>query len=186
MFAVAYYTRLGHTRVLAEQLARELGAEPREIRGERDYGRLAMRFGALLNMHFPIKPMDLDFSRFELVVLCTPIWFGRPACPTRTFLRDARLQGKRLVIVLSTWGDDVRTATQQIERELAGKGAKVEFFLHVVTDDLPEDELHAAGQELAKRIAFRLSELKPDRPPVPVSPGMQQKAPVEAGAPLPH
>ena len=112
MFAVAYYTRSGHTKVLAEQLARELGAEPREIRGERDYGHLAMRFGALLNMYFRIKPMDLDFSSFELVVLCTPIWFGRPACPFRTFLRDARLKGKRLVIVLSTWGDDTRMAIQ--------------------------------------------------------------------------
>jgi hypothetical protein len=54
-----------------------------------------MAFGALLNLHFRIEPMDLDFSSFDAVVLCTPIWARRPTCPTRTFLRDARLEGKR-------------------------------------------------------------------------------------------
>lgn len=50
--AVVYYTRFGHTRIFAEQLAQELGAELRQIRGQRDHGYPAMGFGAILNMHF--------------------------------------------------------------------------------------------------------------------------------------
>lgn len=34
-FAVVYYTRFGHTRTLAQQLAQELGAELRQIWGQR-------------------------------------------------------------------------------------------------------------------------------------------------------
>ncbi len=157
--AVAYYTRFGHTRPLVEPLARELGAELREIRGQRDHGYPAMGFGAIFNMHFRIQPMDLDFSAFDVVVLCTPIWAGRPACPTRTFLRDARLEGKRLIIALSTWGDDVAQAFRHIERELAGKRVKVEYTTYTVTKDLPEEALQEAGRALAQRIRSELERM---------------------------
>ncbi len=167
--AVVYYTRFGHTRTLAEQLAQELGAELRQIQAKREHGYPAMGFGAILNMHFRIEPMDLDFSSFDAVVLCTPIWAGRPACPTRTFLRDARLGGKRLVIALSTWGDEVEPAFQHIERELAGKGVTVAYTTHTVTKDVPEGPLRLAGREIARQIRSELREQgePPRREPLP-------------------
>ncbi len=175
--AVAYYTRFGHTRVFAEQLARELGAELREIRGTREHSYPAMVLGALLNRHFPIEPMNLDFSSFEFVVLCTPIWLGRPACPTRTFLREARLKGTRLAVALSTWGGDEGMAIEHIKRELAGKGVKVDFSTHVVTKDASDEALRLAGQELAKRISFELSELQRLTAPAEVLTNLEPRTP---------
>lgn len=178
--AVVYYTRFGHTRALAEQLALELGAELREIRGVRAHSYPVMGFGAIFNAHFRIHPMDLDFSAFDVVVLCTPIWAGRPACPTRTFLRDARLEGKRLVIALSTWSDDLGQSLQHIERELAGKLATVVYTTHTVTKPLVSEALlREAGQALAHRIDSELERLSRSAPTVSLAPEAQPEPEAE-------
>lgn len=155
---VVYYTRFGHTRALAEELARHLDAELREIRGAREHGYPVMALGAIFNKRFRIEPMDLDFADAELVVLCTPIWAGKPACPTRTFLRDANLKGRRVAVALSTSGHELARAPQAIERALAVQGARVDYVTHTVTQDVPEAELRAAGRRIASGLRARLME----------------------------
>jgi len=156
--AVVFYTRFGHTRTLAHEIAHQLGAELREIKGTREPGYSAMALGAVFNSHFRIEPMDLDFSAFELVVLCTPIWAGKPACPTRTFLRDAHLQGRRVAVALSTAGDELAMAPQSIERALARQGARLEYATHTAMQDVQEEKLRAAGRRIAVDLRTRLAQ----------------------------
>jgi hypothetical protein len=151
--AVVDYSRFGHTRVIAEDLARALGAERREIRARREHGYPFMGLAALLGLHFGIEPMDLDFSSFDLVVLCTPIWAGRPANPTRTFLRKARLDGRRIAIAFSTEGGPVEDALRRIRRDLSGRRVELGPHTAIVTKEASDEALRASARRFAEQLA---------------------------------
>ena len=109
---VVYYSRFGTTRTVAKAIAEELGAELREIQAARECGFLGMAFRSLFGIRMPIRPMNLDFTGADQIVLCTPIWAGRPANPVRTFLQEAKLEGKKASGDLhrGNWGKRARSS----------------------------------------------------------------------------
>jgi flavorubredoxin len=153
---VVYYTRFGHTTKVAEALARDLGAEVRRIEEVKQRSFMEMGWGSITNARFKIKPMNLDLSDCGTVVLCTPIWAGRPACPARTFLRDARIDGKKVHLLVSTGGGEIDRPVAIIAGDLAKKNATVGATGRVVTGmgkkDSTDDELRQAGREFARRV----------------------------------
>ena len=154
--AVVYYSRYGHTATVAEALARELGAETRRIEETKQRGFLGMGWGAVTNARFEIKPMDLDLSGYDTIVLCTPIWAGKPACPARTFLHDARLDGKKVHLLITTGGGEIDKPVAIIAGDLAKKNATVGATVRVVTGFgkkyATDEELRQAGREFAKKV----------------------------------
>jgi len=154
--AVVYYSRFGHTAKVAAALAQELGAEVRSIEETRRRGYPGMGWGAITNSRFKIRPMNLDLGGFDTVVLCTPIWAGRPACPARTFLRDARLEGKRVHLLISTGGGEIDRPVEAIRADLAKKNATVGQTGRVITGlgkkETTDEELRQAAREFANRV----------------------------------
>jgi flavodoxin len=154
--AVVCYSRFGHTTKVAEALAQELGAEVRRIEETKQRNFVAMGFGSTTNALFEIRPMDLDLSGFDTVVLCTPMWAGKPACPARTFLRDARLEGKKVHLLISTAGGEIDKPVAIIAADLAKKNAMVGATGRVITGmgrkDANDDELKQAGREFAAKV----------------------------------
>lgn len=150
--AVVYYSRFGTTRTVAGALAEALGAEVREIKAVRECGFLGMGFRSAFGIRMPIRPMDLDFSGVDRVVLCAPIWAGRPANPARTFLREAKLEGKVLAVVFTTAGGETGPALETIRKLAAEKGVEVTFLGAIVTRKKDEDELRAEAKELAGKL----------------------------------
>ncbi|MBC7093710.1 hypothetical protein H5T53_06885 [Candidatus Bipolaricaulota bacterium] len=150
---VVYYTRFGSTAKVAQALAAELGAEVREIKAVREHGFVGMGFRSLLNLHMPIQPMNLDFSGVDRIVLCTPVWAGKPACPVRAFLRKADLKGKRLAVLFSTWGGEIDQAIRAIKADVVRQGAEVGPVDKVVTKGLSDAQLREAGRGFAQKLA---------------------------------
>jgi len=154
--AVVYYSRYGYTAKVAEALAQALGAETRRVEEKKQRGFLVMGWGSVTNARFEIKPMDLDLSGYDTVVLCTPVWAGKPACPARTFLRDARLEGKKVHLLISTGGGEIDKPVAIVAADLAEKNATVGATARVVTGrggkDATDEELKQAGREFAKRV----------------------------------
>ena len=154
--AVVYYTRFGHTTKVAEALARELGAEVRRIEETKQRSFMAMGWASTTNARFEIKPMDLDLSGCDTIVLCTPIWAGKPACPARTFLHDARLDGKNVHLLISTSGGEIDKPVAIVADDLAKKNATVGATARVITSlrnkDTPDEELKQAGREFAAKV----------------------------------
>jgi len=153
---VVYYTRFGHTTKVAEALARELGAEVRRIEETKQRSFMAMGWASTTNARFEIKPMNLDLSGCDTVVLCTPIWAGKPACPARTFLRDARLDGKKVHLLISSGGGEIDKPVAVIAADLAKKNATVGATARVITvlgkKDSTDAELEQAGREFATKV----------------------------------
>ena len=154
--AVAYYSRYGHTATVAEALARELGAETRRIEETKQRGFLGMGRGSVFNARFEIKPMDLDLSGYDTIVLCTPIWAGKPACPARTFMRDARLDGKKVHLLITTGGGEIDKPVAIAAADLAKRNVTVGATARVNTGfgkkRTPDEELKQAGREFAKKV----------------------------------
>ena len=87
---VAYVSRTGHTRVLAESIARAVGADLEEIRDPTDRSGIAgwLRSGleAGLGASTEIERPRHDPSRYEAVIVGGPVWNGSVSSPVRTYL----------------------------------------------------------------------------------------------------
>jgi len=90
---IIYYSRSNATRTLAAELVQALGAdvialqEPRSRAGVAGFMRSL--WDASRGVLPPIAPLHVDPSHYDLILLGTPVWAGRAACPMRRFLCDA-------------------------------------------------------------------------------------------------
>lgn len=77
---VVYYSRHGHTRKVAESIARALNAEKEEIVDKKDRKHLATwflnAFDEELRTPTKIEKVEHNPKDFDLVVIGTPIWDG--------------------------------------------------------------------------------------------------------------
>ena len=152
---VVYYSRFGATATVAQTLARELLSESREIRARKRLSRLAMGFGSVFNLRYRIEPMDFDFTHYGLVVLCAPIWAGKPACHLMTFLDSARLTGTRSALVFTTGGGEVEHTVDAMKAILEARGSQVVASESIAARGVPEDLLRARAREFALELKKR-------------------------------
>jgi len=89
---VVCYSRTGHTRMLAGQIAVGMNAEIEEItdrvtrRGLLGYLRSGKE--AWLRRRTKILPLRNDASAFDLVIVGGPVWSASLSSPVRTYLED--------------------------------------------------------------------------------------------------
>ena len=87
---LAYYSRTGNTRQLAETIARELRCDVEEIHDTR--ARLGfIEFlkscvEALRGHHAKIEAVEHDPKAYDLIVIGTPVWAGSVLTPIRAYL----------------------------------------------------------------------------------------------------
>ena len=90
---VVYFSRMGYTRMAAQQEADRTGALLYEIRAtERTAGTAGFWWCGRFGMHrwdMPIEPVELDLSAFEKVTVCSPIWVFHLSAPVRAFCKAA-------------------------------------------------------------------------------------------------
>jgi hypothetical protein len=152
---VVYYSRFGATATVARAVAQSLGCELREIRTHRRRSWLAMGFGSVFNIRHRIEAMDFDFTGCGLVVICSPIWIAKPACPVMTFLDAAKLQGTRSALVFTTREGGVERTVDVMKGILETRGSQVIASESVPTRRVPEDLLRARAREFALELKKR-------------------------------
>ena len=94
---VAYYSRTGNMRRVAEAIAENLEAEVEEIK---DYenrrgvmGFLRSGYEALLKRPTAIQPVSKKLEEYDLVVVGSPVWAGSLSSPVRAYLA---MYGRRI------------------------------------------------------------------------------------------
>jgi flavodoxin len=127
---VVYYSRTGSTKFVAEMVAKELGAETEELVDQKSrrgiLGFLRSGYESTRGVETKLKETTRDPSQFDLVVLGTPVWNGRPSSPIRTYLKSHDLSGKRTAIFCvsaSSPGDETIRRTKSLipDCEYAGQ-----------------------------------------------------------------
>lgn len=91
---VTYYSKTGNTRKVAEEISRVLGGDLDEIKDSKNWEGpsriLSGSLSALLKRKTEIST-GKDPSGYDLVVVGTPVWAGRPAPAVRTYLSKNKL-----------------------------------------------------------------------------------------------
>lgn len=91
--AVVYFSRMGYVKKIAFEEANKTGAVIFEIKAtEKTQGTLGFWWCGRFGMHrwdMPIEKSDTDFSAFDEVTVCSPIWVFSLASPVRAFLKQA-------------------------------------------------------------------------------------------------
>lgn len=88
---VVYFSRMGYTKKVALETANSSGAEIVEIKAkERTNGTTGFWWCGRFGMHnwgMPIEDIDKDFSKYDKVTICTPIWVFGMSAPIREFCK---------------------------------------------------------------------------------------------------
>ncbi len=121
---VVYYSLSGNTRTVATALARELGADIEELHCAR-YARGFLGFlkagSDSWNNRLPtLPPLSRDPSRYDLVVIASPIWAFHPSTPDRAFLRQHAAKLHRIGFLLTHGGSAGEKSLREMA-EIAGK-----------------------------------------------------------------
>ena len=96
---IVFHSRTGHTKRVAQALARRLDADLDEIRivqpldGIAGYAMCAIE--AVAGLTPALRPMRHDPAAYELVVIGAPVWFWSLASPVRSWL-EAQLLRRRV------------------------------------------------------------------------------------------
>lgn len=129
---VVYYTRTGNARFVAETIAAEIGADVEEVIDlKKRTGALAYLSGgsdARRGKETELSPTKKVPAEYDLIVVGTPIWAGRPAPAITTYLKKNDLSGKK-VAVFFTQGGKKPQGIEQTKDLMPNSNCVGEIFL---------------------------------------------------------
>ncbi len=122
---VLYYSRTGNTKKVAEFISYGLGCESTKILDKKDRSGLSgyIRGGwdAWRENRTDIGfTEDFDPSRYDLLVVGTPVWAGKPSPAVRTFITDLEEKVGDIAFFCTLGGTGDKTTFQKLE-ELYGE-----------------------------------------------------------------
>jgi len=125
---VLYYSYNGHTKKVAEKMARTQGAELVEVQTRRrksligtvlvDCPRARMRKPA------PIKTITQDLNAYDFITLAAPVWAGRPA-PAFNAMIELLPKGKNVQVIMVSSGGDTKKNEDATKKLIRHHGCKV-------------------------------------------------------------
>jgi flavodoxin len=129
---VVYYSRTGATRRVAEELARQLGADLeriQDVRGRSGIFGFARSGREAIQRHLPeIREPALDPGQYQLVVLGTPVWAGTMSSPMRTYITRNRDRLRQVAFFCTQGGENTgRTFAEMAE--VCGRSAAATLSL---------------------------------------------------------
>ncbi len=101
---VAYFSRSGNSKRIAEKLARGLGCKTIEITDSMDWsgivGFVKAGFYTSKNKDLPVKVIGKIYDKDEIIVV-SPVWASHPAQAVRIYLRGREFSKTHLVLTSS-------------------------------------------------------------------------------------
>jgi len=123
--AVIYYSYGGTSAHVAEILKTELNVDIFRIETLDDKKRkgffLILWGGSqvVMGKKPPLKPLSVDISAYDLVILGTPVWAGSPAPAIASFLSKNSIAGKKIAL-FCCHGGGMGEALNKLKAQLGG------------------------------------------------------------------
>ncbi|MHA1111551.1 MAG: flavodoxin family protein, partial [Promethearchaeota archaeon] len=111
---IVYYSRMGHSKKVAELLKEHLNADVEEIQMVEPYPDdekphyLLRGYEAMVGSKPPIKPLGINPTEYDLVVIGSPTWNWRISPPIYSFISKYPLKDKKVALYVSAGGDGVK------------------------------------------------------------------------------
>lgn len=142
---IVYYSRSGKTRMVANELMNQLSCEITEIKStvERSgfFGIITCVLDQLLDRDDQIEPLRKNMREYNPIIIATPIWIGKISSPARTFIKQARLQGKEVYIFLTYNGSLTEEKENTLKEVITSQGINLKALYKIVTKEKTEEEI---------------------------------------------
>ena len=121
---VLYYSENGTTKTVAEEIQKQLGADIEAVEAVEPYTgdfQATVQRGnkERQNGEWPaIKPLKSDLSRYDVIFLGYPIWYGTYANPIVTLLNGQDFAGKTIVPFCTFGSGGLNTSTADLKKAL--------------------------------------------------------------------
>ena len=118
---VLYYSLTGNTKMVAEEIARNVGADIEAIEAVDPYDT---NFEACIQRCMQereqgvlpeIQPVQADLSKYDVIFLGYPVWFGTYAPPVTKWLEGVDLSGKKVVPFCTFGSGGLESSTKDLE-----------------------------------------------------------------------
>ena len=129
---VAYYSRTGTTKKVAQEIAKKLGCDSEEILDTVNRAGVIgyMRSGrdASMKKQTKLKKIKKDPADYDLVIVGTPIWSWTVTPPARTYLAENKKAFKKVAFFCTQGGSGSEKAFAEMAKE-CGKRPKATLVL---------------------------------------------------------
>ena len=108
---VVYFSFDGNTKFIAEKIAETINADIIELKTSKKYPTegFSKYFWGGKSVIFGEKPKltnnSIDLNRYETIFIGTPVWAGSYTPPIKSFIRQYKIQGKRIALFASHGGN---------------------------------------------------------------------------------
>lgn len=123
---VVYFSFDGNTKFIAEKIAETINADIVELKTSKKYpteGFLKYFWGGK-SVVFGEKPKlingSIDLNRYETIFIGTPVWAGSYTPPIKSFIRQYKIQGKRIALFASHGGNGAEKCFEKLKEALHG------------------------------------------------------------------
>jgi flavodoxin len=153
---VVYYSLTEKTKVVAQTLAAELGADVRRVedveKPEPSFWFIVKGgFAAMRGQQSEIRPIDTSFQGYDRVFVGSPVWGGSPSTPINAFIAKADFTGKNVIVFMTMGSEDASGAIGKMRERIEKKGGKVVDSFAFSSGKATAEELAAKTRETAKR-----------------------------------
>ncbi|NHJ33027.1 MAG: flavodoxin [Asgard group archaeon] len=99
---VIYYSKTGNTKLMAEAIASEVNADLFEIQRQKDIKSSGFMlyfrggFESMTKKNIRLEKTDIDFSKYDIIFLGTPVWAWRLNPVVRSFLKKVKIENKKI------------------------------------------------------------------------------------------
>ena len=153
---VVYYSLTGKTDVVAQALAKELGADVRRVEDVEKpsvtwWFIITGAISAIRGVESEINPVDTDFRGYDRIFVGSPVWGGSPSTPINSFIAKADFTGKEVIPFMTMGGNDASGALKKMSERIERKGGKIVGSLAFSSKNATNEELAAKARETAQR-----------------------------------
>ena len=121
---ILYYSQTGATEAVAQELQTATGADIESIELVNPYSGTYDETIARVSQEMEdgvlpeLNPLKSDLSKYDVIFLAYPIWFGTYATPIASLVKDYDFAGKKVVTVCTFGSGGVEPAVQDLKKAL--------------------------------------------------------------------
>ena len=150
---VVYYSRTENTKLAAQTIKEEIGADLLEIKDKKNrsgpLGYLKGGFDAFREKTTDIEYDKVDLKSYDTVYVGTPVWASKPTPAILQFIRENDFGGVKVVTFCTTGSSGVETTINYMNHLIISGGGKVKktLTIKVYEDDIKESTVAALRDE---------------------------------------
>ena len=150
---VVYYSRTNNTKIVAQTIKNEIGADLLEIKDKTNrsgpLGYIKGAIDALREKNTGIEYEKVNLKDYDIVYIGTPVWASKPAPAILEFIRENDFRGVKVVTFATMGSSGDETTINYMNHRIISGGGKIKksFSIAVKNNDIKELTVAALRDE---------------------------------------